>query len=401
MAESAELPTRSEVVIIGGGIMGASAAYYLSSNSDLDITVLEKDNIATGSTGDSSANIRYNYGPHAVYTEIAWWSREVFANFETHTGHPLAYVECPRVRFGKDGTAEGEFILAGYEVMRDHGIPVTLLDQADLAEAYPMFARASEYDYAVVEEAAAYSDGTDAANGLMSAARANGAEVRTGVTVQGFDAQQGEVGGVRTDQGRVRCEQVIVCAGPWTPRLGDALGVEIPIIPTREQVLILEPPARFVEECYASLPMTRFPGGEWYMRPDFGEGVLVATHPFPDTPVDPDTYSNTPDESTLLAVQALLAEHVPGLEGAGVRSGYCGVYSTTPDHDFIIDAVGPTGCYFACGFSGHGFKAAPAIGRILTDLVLDGATEMVDLAMFSLDRFRDEDEGHGRPVEPL
>jgi glycine/D-amino acid oxidase-like deaminating enzyme len=172
----------------------------------------------------------------------------------------------------------------------------------------------------------------------------------------------------------------------------------VPITPTREQVVVLDPPEEYVERYPDLTPTTSMPGGEWYLRPDFGEGVLVATHYYREA-VDPDDYDDSPDESTLLELTDVVAESIPGLSEAGIRGQYCGVYSVTPDHDFVIDRAGPEGCYLACGFSGHGFKHGPAVGRIVRDLVVDGGTDLVDADYFSLSRFDEDPAGHGLPAD--
>ena len=166
----------------------------------------------------------------------------------------------------------------------------------------------------------------------------------------------------------------------------------------REQVIVLDPPESYVEAYPDLTPTTSVPGGEWYLRPDFGEGVLVSTHRYTEE-VDPDDYDGDPDESTLLELTDLVAGSIPELAEAGVRGRYCGVYSVTPDHDFVVDEAGPSGCFLASGFSGHGFKHGPAVGRILRDLVVDGGTDLVDPSFFSLSRFEDDSTGHGLPAD--
>ncbi|MFB6310968.1 MAG: NAD(P)/FAD-dependent oxidoreductase [Salinirussus sp.] len=395
------LPNETDVVIVGGGVMGTSTAYYLATESDRDVAVIEKDNLAAGSTGDSSANIRFNYGPHETYSRLAWWSRSVYQEFEKLTGQPIAYVECPRVRFADEGTDQGEFIQAGYDVLSSLDIPVERIESAEIAERYPMFPAAASFDFGVVELAAAYSDAVDVTNGFARGARDADATVHTGVTVESVETASGAVTGVETSDGSVACNEVVLAAGPWNGQLAADLGVDLPMIPTREEIFILEPPDEFIETHLPKMPMTRFEDGLWYGRPDFNDGVLIGTHPFPDRPVDPDNYDDVPDEETALEVYDLLEENVPGLVDAEIRGQYCGLYSTTPDHDFILDELGPAGCYITTGFSGHGFKMAPAVGRIMRDLIVDGETEMVDMDLFALDRFDMETEGHGRPVEPL
>ena len=400
MAARPELPEQTGVAVVGGGIMGAATAYFLAADSGREVMLVERDNIAAGSTGDSSAILRHHYGDDEIYTDMAHWSHQFFREFEAETGQPIAHADSPLVRFGEEGTEVGDYAAAGYDVLADRDIPVTWFDGDELEGEYPMYDSLDEFDFAVSDDSAAYSDGTDAANGFARAATDEGATVVTGVGVRCILVEDGDVVGVETDDGRVDCEEIVVAAGPWTPELAADVGVEVPITPTREQVVILDPAGEYVEEYPDLPPTTSMPGGEWYLRPDFGDNVLVATHYLTEA-TDPDDYDDTPDEETLLELTDLVTERMPGLADAGIQGQYCGVYSTTPDHDFVLDDPGPAGCYFACGFSGHGFKHGPAVGRIMRDLVVDGNTDLVDADYFALDRFEDDPEGHGMPADNI
>lgn len=401
MADPTTLPDQTDVLVIGGGIMGTSTAYFLARETDHSVTLVEKDSIGSGSTGDSSAIIRHHYGDQSIYTKMAWLSHALFySDFETITGSPLSYESQPFVRFARSGTRGGKYVEAGYEILVDGDIPVTWVDGSELAERFPMFSDVDAYNFAVIDQKAAYSDGADAASGLARSAVTHGASVVTDVTVTGIETQGGSVHAVETDRGSISCTNVVIAAGPWSPRLLADVGVTVPITPTREQVIVLEPPDEFRREQLAELPTTGPPGGRWYLRPDFGERVLVATH-YHDEQVDPDTYSQNPDEETILELVENISETVPALKEAGIAGKYCGIYSVTPDHDFILDSVGPDGCYVAAGFSGHGFKHGPAVGKIMSDLVTSGTTDLVDVDYFSLERFRQSPAGHGKPDDSI
>ncbi|MCD2205111.1 NAD(P)/FAD-dependent oxidoreductase [Halobacterium sp. KA-6] len=388
------LPSESDIVIIGGGIMGTSTAFFLSKETDLDITLVEKNQIGTGSTGDSSAILRHHYGDQEIYSKMAWWSHQFYRNFDEETGEVIAHEDNPMVRFANGDTQGGAYAEAGYDVLSELDIPVSRHEGDELLEEYPMISGVEDFDFGISDDEAAYSDGADAANGFDRAARRNGVTVITGTGVESINTDDGAVVGVETEDGEIACEEVVVAAGPWTPRLGETVDVDIPITVTREQVLILDPPKDYKREYPSLVPTTALPGGEWYIRPDFGDGILVATHHTGEE-VDPDRYDNTPDEEILLELTEELGEMIPDLREAGIQGQYCGVYSTTPDHDFILDEVGPDGCYFACGFSGHGFKQAPAVGKIMSDLITTGSTSLVDGSFFSYDRFAESAAGHG------
>ncbi|MDG5775297.1 FAD-binding oxidoreductase [Haloarculaceae archaeon H-GB2-1] len=386
------LPEAADVTIVGGGIIGTSTAYFLSTETDLDVLLVERDAIASGSTGDSSAIIRHHYGGDAIYSELAAWSHEFYRNFEAETGEAIAYEPNRLVRMGEAGAESGDYADAGYEVLEDLDIPVSRYEGQELETEFPML-NLDGIDFAVEDETAAYSDATDVAGGFARAAQNEGATVVTGVTVDGFAVEDDAVTAVETDAGRVETDDVLLAAGPWTPDLAEKVDVDVPIRREREQIILLEPSDEFVAEEYDMLPTTSRPGVFWYMRPDFNDGVLIATH-YRGEEVDPDAYKRDPDQEILLELVDEIEDFVPGLTDAKLRGEYCGVYSNTPDRDFILDQIGPQGFHVACGFSGHGFKHGPSMGKVLSDMVAEGDTDLTDLSYFSMDRFEDNPEGH-------
>jgi glycine/D-amino acid oxidase-like deaminating enzyme len=386
------LPESTDVTVVGGGIIGTSTAYFLSTETDLDVLLVERDAIASGSTGDSSAIIRHHYGPDGIYSELAAWSHEFYRNFEEETGEEIAYEPNRLVRMGEAGEESGEYADAGYEILDDLDIPVTRYEGSELESEFPML-NLDGIDFAVSDDTAAYSDATDVAGGFARAAQNESATVVTGAAVEGFDIEDDAVTAVETDAGRVETDDVLLAAGPWTPDLAAEVDVDVPIRREREQILLLEPSEEFVAEEYDGVPTTSRPGVYWYMRPDFNDGVLIATH-YRGEEINPDAYKQDPDQEVLLELVDEIEDFVPGLTDAKLRGEYCGVYSNTPDRDFILDQAGPEGFHVACGFSGHGFKHGPGMGKVLSDLVVHGDTELTDLSYFSLDRFEENPDGH-------
>ncbi len=380
------MPRETHSIVVGGGIMGTATAYFLATRTNHTVTLVEKDNIAAGSTGDSSAIIRHHYGEKRHYSILAEWSHQFYRSFEDTLDEPLAYEPNPVVRFAVDDAESAQYAMAGYEVLSDLGIPVSRVEREQFEEAYPML-DLSGVDFGVSDDTAAYSDGTDAATGFANAARRAGATISTQCGVTDVNVTAGAISGVETTDGQLSCDNLIVAAGPWTPQLAASLNVEIPVTPTREQVIILELPDSYQETYSKNPPTSSLPNTDWYLRPDGNARLLIATHALSDD-VDPETYDRSPDQDTILELADALRDYIPGLSDAEISGQYCGVYSTTPDRDFILDAAGPKGCYFACGFSGHGFKHGPGVGRVMTDLVTDGQTNLVDTTPFSLGRFR-------------
>lgn len=395
MVRTADLPDECDIVVVGGGIIGTSITYFLSSETDRDITLVEKDQIASGSTGDSSAILRHHYGPNEMYSRMAWWSHEFYRSFREETGEEIAYSSNPMVRFGKEGTATGEYALDGYQVLKENDIPVSKFPPTEIPDEFPML-DITDADFAVSDDTAGYSDGTDVAGGFSRAAQNEGANIVTDLKVNDLTVRNGEVL-LQTSSDTIRCEDVIIAAGPWTPHLTEKIGVDIPLTPEREQVLILDPPEGYTQEYPELTPTTAPPGATWYMRSDFGDNVLVATHHRGEQ-TDPDRYKNKPDEEVMLELLDEIDDLIPDLARSDIVGQYCGVYSTTPDHDFIIDEIDKH-CYVACGFSGHGFKHAPVIGKGVSDFAIEGDTELFDLEYFSLDRFDENPDGHGLPED--
>lgn len=392
-----ELPDRADTVVVGGGIAGTSSCFFLADRSDRSVLLVEKDTIASGSTGDSSAIIRHHYGSKAIYAKSARWSHDFYRAFEDRTGEPLAYEPNPLVRLGVERERSGDYALSGYDTLSSLDIPVSRLDRQSLEKAFPMLSL-GDVDVGVVDETAAYSDAADATMGFARAAQDRGATIATDTAVTDIETDDGGVTVVRTDRGVVDTEDVIVAAGPWTDRVMSSVGVEVPLNRSREQVLLLELPEEFPKQYQGGLPTTSPPDADWYVREDFGDNVLIATH-HSNGGADPDTYKQTPDEAVKLRLIDELVAFCPELAAARLQGEYCGIYSNTPDYDFIIDQAGPTGCYLACGFSGHGFKHGPTVGRVISDLVLEGETDLVDVEYFSLSRFDGDRRGHGNPED--
>lgn len=389
-----DLPDTVDTVIVGGGIAGTSTCYFHAAETDRSVLLLEKDNIASGATGDSSAIIRHHYGASKIYAEMAKWSHKFYREFEERTGQPLAYNSNPLLRLGVEGDESGAYAMNGHKVLEELNIPVSRLEREDFTEEFPMIS-SPETDFVVNDETAAYSSGTDACIGFVNAAREAGAMVDTGTKVTDIKTKRGKVVGVQTPEKTIETENVVVTAGPWTTEIMETIEVDVPIELSREQILLLESES-FSEKYSEGLPTSGAPGEEWYARDDFVDGILIATHTHEsEGKVDPDTYKDSVDEDIKLELIDNLVSFCPDLEDAGLQGEYCGIYSNTPDFDFILDEVGPDGCVVGCGFSGHGFKQGPAIGKILSDLVTKGDSNITDVDYFSLDRFEKNEQGHG------
>lgn len=396
------LPSETDILVCGGGIIGTATAFELSKRTDREITLVEKDNVASGATGDSSAILRHAYRDRALYSRMAWTGHEFYRNFEAETGYQLDTRDQPLVSWAIDGEESATLATKSYETLQSLDYPVSRHEAEQLPELFPLFEFDDSIDFAVSDDAAGYTDGTDAANGFAKAAADNGTRIITGVSVDAIDADGDEVAGVETDEGYVSCENVVMATGSWTHKLAQTAGVDIPVTPGREQVLLLEPPESVTEAEFDTVPTTGWgsdtPDGVWwYFRADFGDTIYMGTHSRVD-PVDPDTYKRRPDEKRKLEAVDILSEFAPKLADSKVVGEFCGVYANTPDQGFIIDQVGPDGLYALVG-AGHALKHGPVIGRLAADLVLRGESDLFDVDHFTVDRFEDRSPNQPLPGE--
>jgi sarcosine oxidase subunit beta len=280
------------------------------------------------------------------------------------------------------------------------GINTTLVSGDDL-RGLDAGVETRDITVAAYEPDSGYADGYATAHAFMAAAQRGGATLQQGVTVTNIHVQGGKVRGVSTSAGDISAPLVISTAGPWSGPLLRRLGIDLPLLPSRHQVMILERPA----DVPASL--TYIAPGSLYFRPDAAGMTLVGYGPGQDG-VDPDNYRDSVDEDTQALGAVQLSQRYPAMQRAGMRRGYAGCYTMTPDGKMIVDrAPGLEGLYIGAGFSGTGFKLSPAIGIALAELALHGKATTVEVAAFRAERFaqgrmlRAQVEYLDRPYDPL
>jgi glycine/D-amino acid oxidase-like deaminating enzyme len=387
----------ADVVIIGAGVMGTSTAFQLVQRGVKRVVVLEKSTVAAGSSGKSSALVRmhYTFLPEA---RLALASLRWFQEWRDRVGGNCGFTKTGFIRLvTPDKTALLRQNVARLQAI---GINISLVSGADL---HGLDAGVETRDIAVAayEPEAGYADGYATAHAFMEAARRGGATLQQGVAVSNIHIQGGKIRGVSTSAGDISAPLVISTAGPWSGPLLKRLGVDLPLVPSRHQIMILERPA----DVPASL--TYIAPGSLYFRPDAAGMTLVGYGPGQDG-VDPDNYRDSVDDDIKTLGAAQLAQRYPAMQRAGMRRGYAGCYTMTPDGKMIVDrAPGIDGLYIGAGFSGTGFKLSPAIGIALAELALQGKATTVEVAAFRAERFaqgrmlRAQVEYLDRPYDPL
>lgn len=377
----------SEVVIIGGGINGASIAYHVAQRGT-SVTLLEKDFIAAGPTGHSSAIIRQHYS-NPVTARMARTSLQVWQNFSEVIGGNAGFVQTGFMLGVRPEDVDG--LKANIRMQQSLGIDTHFVTPEEMGDLEPDL-DPTGLGGGAYEPGSGYCDAAAAANSFAKAAQGLGAHIRTGVAATGLQVQNGRVTGVETDEGVVPAGQVIVAAGPWTPLLLRKIGVDLPIIAARVNVCLYRRPEDFTRHRVWGDFISQV-----YLRPETGNLMLVGSispDEAEDRVADPDSFNDRVEMATLADFAERAALRYPAMQRSHVASSYVSLYDITPDWHPVMDGVpGVEGLYVCAGGSGHGFKLAPATGEMMAKLVLDGKRSQDDINLFSFTRF-----AQGNPV---
>jgi sarcosine oxidase subunit beta len=380
--------TTADVVIVGGGIEGAAAAWALARRGTTDVVVCERNTVGSGMTGKSSGIVRCHYGVPSL-AAMAWKGLQVFEDAEEILGTDIGFVQTGYVVGVGPGNVDAlHAILDGERAL---GIATEEISREEVAKLWPV-AYLDDFEAFGWEPRGGYGDGHRTAQAFAAAARRDGVRVRQGAAVTRLFADGTGISGVELASGeRISTRRVVVAAGPWSPALLAPLGIELPIVVMREQIVLLSPgPGVDVR----GVPVFSDLVSLQYIRAEAGGELLFGNSDLsrPEY-ADPDAYANVAEPAFVETVVEKLSHRLPGLPEAGISSTYAGCYDVTPDFNPVIGHGGIDGLVIAAGFSGHGFKISPAVGELVADLVVDGDSRdpAVPAHDFRLSRFAEGD----------
>jgi sarcosine oxidase, subunit beta len=369
----------ADIVIAGAGVMGASIAFHLARRKAGKIVVIDKDHVGRGASGRSSALIRMHYSfPPEV--RLAVISLHMFQNWREIVGQPGDFHKTGFVRIVHP--QETDRLQRNVDMQRSLGAQVELVDRTQLHELEPDW-KVDEVELAAYEPDSGYGDGAAVAGDFLGAARDLGVHYLSRTQATGFMVEAGRVRGVTANHGTITAPVVISATGPWTRPLFAAVGCDLPIECEFHQVAILRnaPGMRGGRSaCIDSVSAT-------YFRSDAHDKFLVGDF-YGKRPVDPDDFLQRASDESLEEIIERACRRIPKLAGAEVMRGVTGVYDMTPDSRPLLGEIpGIAGLYVCAGFSGMGFKISPAIGLVMSELVVDGRAKTVDIQAFRTDRF--------------
>ncbi len=374
-----------DAIVIGAGVVGASTAFHLVKLGGLRVCLIDRAQVCTGGTAKSCAIVRTHYSVPSN-TALAKRSLDMFGTFEDWL---------------EDAEADADFVRTGYLILAPEGdlagkLYGNLAMQADVgAETFPVSKEdALEYhpllaldDVAAIgyEPNSGYADPYLTTTSFVRAARARGAVVKSDCRVTGLIEAGGRVTGVRTGRGEIHGPHVVSAIGPWTRALTDPAGIEVPLEISRHIVLTFGTDTPYGR----SLPVVKdlTTANKMYFRPASGGVVLVGTGDHGEPVEGPDALDESVGQDFVLHQGGQLARRMPSFTEARVSASWVGPYDITPDWNPVLGPVpGLEGLTLAFGFSGHGFKLAPAVGLVLAQRILGQRTD-VDIAAYGMDRF--------------
>jgi len=374
-----DLPERAEVVIVGGGVMGASIAFHLAEAGVPDVLLLERGQLACGSTSRCAGGVRAQFSDPV---NIALGARGLVA-FEDFPHRPGQQIDLhqPGYLFLVTDPADVAVFTESVALQNRMGVPSRVLS-ADEAAALSPGVVTDDVLMATFHARDGYCSPESVVLGYVTGARRHGAVVRTGVEVTGIDSNGGDITAVNTTSGVVRAPVVICAAGAWSRSLAAQVGVDLPVVPLRRQILITEPLGAAAALLPASMPMTIDITTTFYLHRE-GPAVLLGMSWAAEEPGERLSY----DEDWMPALMDAVERRCPTLTEVGIAHRWAGLYEVTPDHNALIgEASGINRFLYATGFSGHGFLQGPAVGEVIRDLYL-GRDPVVDVSTLSADRF--------------
>ena len=384
MAETAD------VVIIGGGIMGASLAFHLTRRGVRDVLVLEKRTVASGASGKTGALLRQHYTniPEAT---LAHLSLQTFRRWDDVIGGDCGFLGCgliATVATGPGYEANVDLLRRNIAMQQRVGIKTELVT-ADRLRALQPFGNFDDLAVAAYEAESGVVDAIAATQSMARAAIRGGARILEGTEATRILRDGERVAGVETSAGPVAARVVVCAAGAWSVPLLQGVGIQAPVEAIRVQVAILNRPLSMPADGHMAYVDT---AANIFCRPWGPNRTLVGIGggEFHDS-VDPDHYSESNDPAFPPLVQQYLSRRMPPMRAATYLYGHAGLYDMTPDAHPILDrAPGLDGLYLMLGFSGAGFKKGPAVGQCMAELITEGRASTVDLAPFRFSRFLDD-----------
>ena len=365
----------ADVVIIGGGIVGLSIAYYLGQKKAGRILLFEKGQLGEGSTSRCVGGIRTQFSTE-INIHFSLESLKTFEQFKEEFG---VNPEFKRVGYLFLATTDREMKIfkENVRVQKKFNIPVERLGPDEIRTRWP-YLRMDDILGGTFCSWDGYAGPSEVLSGFASGAKRAGVKIYGGTEVLGISLANGKIRSVKTKGEEIFTPMVVNAGGPYAASIGEMVGVKIPIKALRRQIFITAP----FHLTDNPIPLTIDFQRGWYFRQE-GDGLLLSG------PLDLESGFNLNIDYKAMAEASENAIYrVPVLEKARIARRWAGLYEISPDHHAILGEVREVkGFILANGFSGHGFQHCPAVGKVISELIVDGKASTIDLSPLSIERF--------------
>jgi sarcosine oxidase subunit beta len=376
---SNELPKSADIAVVGGGVMGASTAYHLAAAGHTDVVLLERTrDFEDSATNRCAGGVRYQFSTK-VNVELSQASLPMLERFEEEIGVDPQYRQVGYL-FVLTDPADLPIFRQNVELQRALGVNTIWLEPDDIARRIPLMSFPDALA-GTIHEKDGLADPHSVLMGYLKRARAMGAAILTEMEVVDIEVTGGAVTALLTSRGRMETDTVVNAAGPWAGVVGEMAGVEIPIEPVRRQMITTTP----LPELPPDFPFVIDFAQSLYFHSE-GEGLLTGM----SNPHQSPGFDQSVDSDWELTAMEAAMERMPMLHHAGRLSGWAGLYEVTPDAHPIFGKTPVEGFHVVAGFSGHGFMHGPIAGKLMSEILLEGAATTVDVSDLDLARF---DEG--------
>ncbi len=378
------LPKTAQIVIIGGGVMGASTAYHLALRGCTDVVLLEREAFfGLGATGRCAGGIRYQFSTE-INIRLSQLSLPMLERFEAETGQAID-LQWPGYLFLLTNERDVAKFEHNVALQNSLGVPTEWLTGDEIRQRIPLLA-ADDVLAGTYHKGDGLADPNGVVNGYINAARRLGVTALTETAVSSIETQNGKITAVHTNQGTIQCNTVVNAAGPWAGVVSDMVGVPLPITAVRRQMLT----TTAVPDIPKDFPFIIDFAQSLYFHRE-GNGLLTGM----SNPGQKPGFDQTVDEDWEFTHMETAINRLPVLANAGRQSGWAGLYEVTPDAHPVLGGVAQMAGYFiVAGFSGHGFMHGPIAGLLMSEFILDGAAATLDVSMLDYQRFAE-----GRLVE--